>query len=547
MEFINAVKSKEKGKIDDALKSFLNANANSFIFDELYDFSVQKETWDLIISLLENHAFDDVHLRCLQVLKILSRDKQHLNSILNEQIICSLLSQANLNPKEHSKCNNSQQEFERIVESQKCIFNLIFNNTKCHTMFLNGFILEGILARISENNDVLPHEVKLFDLQILFLLSALSPKCRPRFRYTLKGVHHMIILLDRFLKDTANDEDVQYCNEALKIIFNLLTVSKKPEIDEFPQYHTELFTLNYEDESEQFHHLIFIIRTCLLSKSNSSKVNEMKSHAINLLTAINSEYYADLHMVMYSKVFHSQQANQSQEMDLTIPKILLQFLDDHLELPNQLLDKLLPILTVITEYSRKYNIMRKFFRVQILPPLRDVTHRPEEGNTLRNKLCRLMTCAVTHIQTLVAELIFVLCKENVGRLIKYTGYGNAAGLLANRGLMLSRQDLSQYERESDSEDSETEEYIELEDKINPVTGCLDIPKPNPMEGMTEEQKEYEAVRLINLMDRLQREGIIQPARIGDDGKPHAVEHVLQLQEGIGLPDSEKKDTANTAD
>ena len=65
-----------------------------------------------------------------------------------------------------------------IVESQKCIFNLIFNNTKCHTMFLNGFILEGVLARISENNDVLPHAVKLFDLQILFLLSALSPKCR---------------------------------------------------------------------------------------------------------------------------------------------------------------------------------------------------------------------------------------------------------------------------------------------------------------------------------------------------------------------------------
>jgi hypothetical protein len=41
-------------------------------------------------------------------------------------------------------------------------------------------------------------------------------------------------------------------------------------------------------------------------------------------------------------------------------------------------------------------------------------------------------------------------------------------------------------------------------RINPVTGSLDIPKPNPMDGMTEEQKEYEAVRLINLMDRLQR-------------------------------------------
>ena len=48
-------------------------------------------------------------------------------------------------------------------------------------------------------------------------------------------------------------------------------------------------------------------------------------------------------MVMYSKVFHckmfqplSQQANQSEEMDLTIPKILLQFLDDHLELVIQI-------------------------------------------------------------------------------------------------------------------------------------------------------------------------------------------------------------------
>ena len=90
----------------------------------------------------------------------------------------------------------------------------------------------------------------------------------------------MIILLDRFLTDTANDEDVQYCNEALKIIFNLLTVSKKPETEEVPQYHTELITLNYEDESEQFHHLMFIIRTCLSSKSDSSKVNDMKRYEL---------------------------------------------------------------------------------------------------------------------------------------------------------------------------------------------------------------------------------------------------------------------------
>ena len=48
--------------------------------------------------------------------------------------------------------------------------------------------------------------------------------------------------------------------------------------------------------------------------------------------------------------------------------------------------------------------------------------------------------------------------------------------------------------------------------------------------MTEEQKEYEANRLVYAIDQLQRSGIIQPCRIGADGRPQPVEHVLQLQE-----------------
>lgn len=49
-----------------------------------------------------------------------------------------------------------------------------------------------------------------------------------------------------------------------------------------------------------------------------------------------------------------------------------------------------------------------------------------------------------------------------------------------------------------------------------------------MEGMTDEQKEYEAVQLLNAMDKLQRLGVVQPSTIGPDGKPVPVDHVLQL-------------------
>lgn len=37
-----------------------------------------------------------------------------------------------------------------------------------------------------------------------------------------------------------------------------------------------------------------------------------------------------------------------------------------------------------------------------------------------------------------------------------------------------------------------------------MTGCFEHPKPNPLEGMSEEQKEYEALQLLGLVDKLTR-------------------------------------------
>lgn len=52
--------------------------------------------------------------------------------------------------------------------------------------------------------------------------------------------------------------------------------------------------------------------------------------------------------------------------------------------------------------------------------------------------------------------------STVDRLIKYTGYGNAAGLLASRGLMLGGSKPT-IDYSSDSEDSDTEEYERVKD------------------------------------------------------------------------------------
>lgn len=120
-------------------------------------------------------------------------------------------------------------------------------------------------------------------------------------------------------------------------------------------------------------------------------------------------------------------------------------------------ENLAPILKVLVCLSSAHKNVRKFFRQQVLPPLRDVSKRPEEGDALRNKLCRLLTSPDSNVSSMVAEFLFILCKEKVSRFVKHTGYGNAAGLLARRGLMLGgKGDNTKY---SDTDtDSDTEEY-----------------------------------------------------------------------------------------
>ncbi|XP_027889794.1 chaperone Ric-8A isoform X2 [Xiphophorus couchianus] len=182
---------------------------------------------------------------------------------------------------------------------------------------------------------------------------------------------------------------------------------------------------------------------------------------------------------------------------------------------HKLKEALLPSLNLLTESSRIHRETRKFLRSKVLPPLRDVKNRPEVGSALRNKLVRLMTHIDTDVKDCTAEFLFVLCKESVSRFIKYTGYGNAAGLLAARGLLRGGRDSGIY---SEDEDSETEEYREAKPHINLITGVVEEEQPNPMEGMTDEQKEYEAMKLVNMFDRLSRINLIQPMQLNSDGK-----------------------------
>ena len=125
-------------------------------------------------------------------------------------------------------------------------------------------------------------------------------------------------------------------------------------------------------------------------------------------------------------------------------------------------DQLGTFFAALIHLCKDHKAARRYCRLKVIPPLKaqHVELPPDKGETLRNKCIRVMM-STSKCAMLAGEFLFVLCKRSVPRLIKYTGLGHSAGLLANYGFLGK---INEHKRESDSEDSETESYNEVRDR-----------------------------------------------------------------------------------
>jgi len=529
-EFLTMLQSGSADEALTALKQFNSQNAGVFEFP-LFTSDTKQHVYEALFDRLNDAPAGRLHAECLVCIRILSREKSGLEVASSERALNTLLCFAGLGPfsEEYEQPLVTIQDTTLVIEAQKCLCNILFNSAVAQRLCGSNSCIEGIVHRLKTYKDpMLIHEIKYFDMRLLFVLTALVQDIRPKLRQTLHGFTYLIEVLDLTLRSaeetgrSLSDEEVDLSCEVLKILFNLTNGVDSVGLD--------------EEEEAHFMRLVSVLHDLLVSQTGSNEKRDLlRSNAVNLLTQMPKESYEEL-LTPINEVSELTECNPLEYDGKSMEAILslLDFLDRRLDTPQQSLkDSLAPILHCLCLICRSNRCIRTFCRLKVLPYLRDeVKMLPEDGQTLRNKLCKLFTNSSTEVKTLAADFIFVLCKENVGRFIKYTGFGNAAGLLAQRGLLCGGPSKVVYS--SESEDSETEEYGQLKEGVNPVTGRWEEDKPSPMEGMTEEQKEYEAMQLVNKMDQLQRAGVIQPSRISEEGRPVPVEHVLELLEGMNV-------------
>lgn len=557
------------------LDEFNDKHAQAFAFPDLSLDDRQR----LVGRLLQLASVEDpsVGCRCLEALRLLSRDRSHLEAVFSADVLSSLVRLALLTTGHGRGDGEGEEEEEEgeglpkdfpatvVVEALKTLCNLIYNSSQVQQTCSHNGCVEGVMVRLKLYGcPDLPHEVKFFDMRMLFLLTALCADTRPRLRTELHGLIYLRETLDLILKlseertahsaspgpkrrmrssrrgrgadhggggaEAAEEEqaaptlstaDAQLAAEVLKVLYNLTCSLDKFHVD--------------EEEEVHFERLVGLLHDLLLCEvADEEAKDQLHGQVVHLLSSVPRSSYGEL---LTEAGADDKGAFEGFNVDAVAALVayLERRLDEEDKKPS--MQHLSPILHCLAECGRGHRILRRYLRSRVLPPLGDVSKRPEEGNTLRNRLVRLMTRGDT--RQLAAELLFVLCKERVNRLVKYTGYGNAAGLLASKGLLLLGGGQSggaggsgaQYS--SDSEDSETEEYARQRPHVNPVLGCYQPPGgPHPLAGMSQEQKEHEAMQLANLIDRLARGGVVQPARVGADGRPHPIEHVLELREDI---------------
>ncbi|KAM8860579.1 chaperone Ric-8A isoform 1-T1 [Synchiropus picturatus] len=521
---------------------------------------------ELVLDFLSRELQPPCQLACLETARILSRDKHCLQPFVNCAAMSTLARCAGISvvtgedagstdgAEEGRREEEASSDDDVTIEALKCICNILLHNEPSQVVAVDLQLIRGVTDRLKKCSAAhWSPQVIFFDLRLTFLLTALRVDVRSQLAQELHGICLLGQLLDTTLCVGRTDslesvgskdlpplsrEQTEIGMEILKILFNITFDTTRRKVD--------------EEDAAKYRRLGGVLRHCLVSRAEGEeRTEEFHGHTVNLLSNLPLPC---LDVFLTPKVTQGSVEYMGVNMDAV--NILLEFMEKRLDGGQKLKENLLPSLNLLTESARIHRETRKFLRskvsegramekevgwtdarcVQVLPPLRDVKSRPEVGDALRNKLVRLMTHVDTDVKACAAEFLFILCKENVSRFIKYTGYGNAAGLLAARGLLRGGSDSGIY---SEDEDSETEEYREARAQINPITGVVEDEQPNPMEGMTEEQKELEAMKLVNMFDKLSRNNMIKPMQLTMDGEMREVNPDLLLRNANNQPDEQQ--------
>ncbi|CAG8516367.1 1653_t:CDS:2 [Cetraspora pellucida] len=183
-----------------------------------------------------------------------------------------------------------------------------------------------------------------------------------------------------------------------------------------------------------------------------------------------------------------------------------------------------PLVALIRKLAEEDELAKTIMRNRLLPDDVDRSKPLEKGDSLSARLIRLMTSVMLpNLKDGISEFLYMICDQDANLFVHHVGYGNAAGFLMSRNIMIPPSISSKQTGHS-------------EKPINPITGqYLDDEAPL-LSDMTDEEKEREAERLFVLFERLKKTGVMNVV--------NPLEEAVRSGKLNEVPDNEEKDESD---
>lgn len=526
----------------DKLKEFFEKHQTSRDFSTV-SATISQDTLEALEETLREVSRNGLNLSpVFNVLLILTRNTK-CQTLLLEKFLKSILTHASVLRKEQVPDNELKLQLDCRLPAVKCLCNIVFQSQATgegidalkNADFERHFSEHMVSVLTTENNlHDYSMDLMFFEFTLYFLYTAIAVDAR-RYFIDFPGMKKALVtgidfLIGQMKIPREKCEEDRECSTTHATVLGNLLKTLYTLMAGLEQ--RDSATHRLDDVTESFYQSVTVAcrDVVLLTDVSSPKSftdGDLLSHTYSVLGVIPSSVLKETFLVN-----NVQDQNDDEETvvagNLQLLSKLLQAIKTVTTIQENTTVKI-TLFLALCNLSRNCRVLRKYLRLKILPPRKDVHVMPQEGQELKNDLVRMMTGVNREIGELVSEFVFVLCKENVDRLLKYTGYGNAAGMMFTRGLGLRSPQPADY---SEDEDTDTEEFKGHQHGFNYVTGRYEPPRPDPFEGMSEERKVVETEKLLNTLSRMQcsHSGAphILPMTMGDHGQPVPLfDHIAQ--------------------
>ncbi|KAH9251194.1 hypothetical protein BASA81_010973 [Batrachochytrium salamandrivorans] len=477
----------------------------------------------------------------LQAMRILSRERVGCEAIYTQEVMDMLAKYSTLDRPNPTVASTQFQNDIVVMEALKCLSNVLLQDAHIRSLFATSSYIATISVYIG---------IPSLSIGVVFLLSRLvflgtvgnkaateiaiqSGVC-DSMAYHLNNINSKTLICtpsEKWITETAAT------NEILKAAFNLsVPVSQLsggnglPTLFGGPRSATDAVAASddsHRDElGQSFKALLRAsIDVFIHTPATSASISPPHSHAINMMMNMPVTSLAETWFPCrdYTVVRTSVAMLSSTLMDVFPRKDVAvdekdNVPDDHLAMIDGTdVDQALPpILILMRSWARGDEGARAVLKELLMPDDIDRSKPLGQGTTVTNYMIWLMTSVtMLQIRDCVSELLYAICKENVSDLVAYVGYGHAAGFLMNSG-MLGSVPPSQPVASEHSKDTS-----QLNEEINPITGEYrreNDGRSKELDNMSEEEREREAEKLMVLINRLEKTGVIQVVQKGDDAK-----------------------------